>query len=98
MMKTNFRPGMLLRVVAKIGLSGIRHSPDPWKPHTSNTTKIVNIDFGDPVLLCKPPFKSLFGLTTLAVLHPAHGKICLNFSVEEIKKNLEIVGVDEDDK
>lgn len=97
--KTSLQPGTLLRVTNKFGLGGYQYSPDPWKPNTSDSqTKNFSVFFGDLVMLCKPLFKSSFGLITLAVLHPVRGKICLNFSAEEIKKNLEIVGVDEDDK
>lgn len=96
--KTSLQPGTMLRATNRKGLGGFQYSPDPWDPNNLHQVKYVDVVFGDLVMLCKPPYENLFGLTTLAVLHPAHGKICLNFSAEEIKKNLEIVGVDEDDK
>lgn len=98
--KTSLQPGTMLRVTNRKGLIGYQYSPDPWEPidESDDQTKNFSVFFGDLVMLCKPLFKSSFGLITLAVLHPVRGKICLNFSAEEIKKNLEIVGVDEDDK
>ena len=88
----------MLRVTNRTGLGGYQYSSDPWKPNKSGSRTKFSIFFGDLVMLCKPLFKNSFGLITLAVLHPVHGKICLNFRANEIEKCLEIVGVDEDDK
>jgi len=96
--KTSPQPGTMLRVTNRTGLGGYQYSSDPWDPNSLHQVKYVDVVFGDLVMLCKPLFKNSFGLITLAVLHPVHGKICLNFRANEIEKCLEIVGVDEDDK